>query len=809
MKKKLPMIIGMAWLVLTAVLYVYSVCTGQPDGIYTYENDGCVIQQKVYVADNDKNDGVIYEMDLYGKVTDYFSTNEFFEQGYVRKLASYSDVLYAVLEVPVAPGEDTKHAYVILEFADDMKVVRMTPMLSLYAADQLTDLVVDETGLYLATVSAEGDEASIFAVFQDQLTDPETAMQSNLQLESFLRRETEPGRTIVAASYNMGAICVRTDADLVSGPFEPDNSIRYTYSMAHMNPWQLFMLHSEYGIYWLISVAVGWLLIFLFYFLLRNHNRVVSVAMTVEAVLLVVVLGGLGTITYKQVQTTEQAKTKWVSAVLSDVINDVGNPDKLPFADDTFYTSDEYTEIYHRLCTAYARTQDDGCVDLFFADVSDFRICVSVSGRNQETVDTRYFKYGNDDVQKMIVPGSITSRKLDLDGSSYQMFAATTGELQKSGYALFGVYRSEWMDAGNLQAEWIAALIIFAIASLFCIGILLLQSADLGRLARSMQLVAGGRTDVERPRVYGGDMRVIWSALGEIQKKIRNVNYTKFLTFEAYYRFAPKNIERLLNKDSITEVTCGNVEKLNGTMALISTVGARTGSEQEIERLNRLLALIGRYQEEKDGVFVSNDGSLSMLRFLYMEKNCNTLNSSVEFLKELGELENKQAGSLAQTSLLLHYSSFVYGVAGTKQQSSAFLVSKDTDEIEHFAAWFRNRNLRLVISEIVKEREHYAGALRCIGYIQMGSNGKKMNMYEVLDAYDAREREKKCAVCERFAKALELFYQHDFYLARSAFSDILKELPNDEISKWYLFTCESYLNMEYVENVSCALCYEE
>ena len=89
------------------------------------------------------------------------------------------------------------------------------------------------------------------------LTDPETAMQSNLQLESFLRRETEPGRKIVAASYHMGAICVRTDADLVSGPFEPDNSIRYTYSMAHMNPWQLFMLHSEYGIYWLISVAVG------------------------------------------------------------------------------------------------------------------------------------------------------------------------------------------------------------------------------------------------------------------------------------------------------------------------------------------------------------------------------------------------------------------------------------------------------------------------------------------------------------------------------------------------------------------------
>ena len=222
--------------------------------------------------------------------------------------------------------------------------------------------------------------------------------------------------------------------------------------------------------------------------------------------------------------------------------------------------------------------------------------------------------------------------------------------------------------------------------------------------------------------------------------------------------------------------------------------------------MNHLLALIGRYQEEKDGVFVSNDGSLSILRFLYMEKNSSTLNSSVDFLKQLQEQEN---GRMAQTSILLHYSSFVYGVAGTNQQSSAFLVSRDTDEIERFAAWFRERNLRLVISETVKEREHYEGVLRCIGYIQMASSGKKMNMYEVLDAYDVRERERKRAICERFAQALELFYQHDFYLARSAFSDILKELPSDEISKWYLFTCESYLNMEYVEDVSCALRYEE
>ena len=396
-----------------------------------------------------------------------------------------------------------------------------------------------------------------------------------------------------------------------------------------------------------------------------------------------------------------------------------------------------------------------------------------------------------------------------VDGQNYQMLAAAPDDFTGEGYVLFGVFRDDSLDIGQWQGTLISALILFAVASLLCIGILALQAADLGRLAQGMHRVASGRTDVERPKVYGRDMRAVWSALGEIQKKIRDVNYAKFLTFEAYYRFAPKNIEKLLNKASITEVACGDVMRLQGTMAMISTVGPKTGSEEEVERINRLIALIGKYQEEKDGVFVSNDGSLSMLRFLFMERNLDTLHSAIDFLRELGEQERDTNSTIPRASILLHYSSFVYGIAGTTQQSSAFLVSPDTEEIERFAAWFREHGLRLVISETVKEREHYDGALRCIGYVQMSNSGKKMNMYEVLDAYDVRERSRKQAICEKFDRALELFYQHDFYLARSGFSDILKDLPTDEIAKWYLFTCETYLNMENAEDVPCCLRYEE
>ena len=168
MKKKLPIIIGLIWLAVTALLYVGVVWSGQPDGVYTYDNDGCTVNQKVYVTDNDKNDGVIYEMNLYGKVTDYFSTKELQEQAYIRKLTAYSGMLYAVMEVPKSSEKDAQSAYVILEFENGLNLVRMTPALSFYEADLLTDLVADENGLYIATVTADGTAASVYTVLQKQ-----------------------------------------------------------------------------------------------------------------------------------------------------------------------------------------------------------------------------------------------------------------------------------------------------------------------------------------------------------------------------------------------------------------------------------------------------------------------------------------------------------------------------------------------------------------------------------------------------------------------------------------------------------------
>ena len=75
----------------------------------------------------------------------------------------------------------------------------------------------------------------------------------------------------------------------------------------------------------------------------------------------------------------------------------------------------------------------------------------------------------------------------------------------------------------------------------------------------------------------------------------------------------------------------------------------------------------------------------------------------------------------------------------------------------------------------------------------------------MLDAYPVNERQKRAAMLEVFQKALNLFYQDDFYLARSQFMEVLKECPSDEVAKWYVFLCEKCLDSRQGEKTSLAI----
>ena len=52
----------------------------------------------------------------------------------------------------------------------------------------------------------------------------------------------------------------------------------------------------------------------------------------------------------------------------------------------------------------------------------------------------------------------------------------------------------------------------------------------------------------EKPVFIGRDIKDMWDSVTEIHKRIDEIEYAKIRILEAYFRFAPKNVEKVLGK---------------------------------------------------------------------------------------------------------------------------------------------------------------------------------------------------------------------------------------------------------------------
>ena len=129
---------------------------------------------------------------------------------------------------------------------------------------------------------------------------------------------------------------------------------------------------------------------------------------------------------------------------------------------------------------------------------------------------------------------------------------------------------------------------------------------------------------------------------------------------------------------------------------------------------------------------------------------------------------------------------------GNEDEATTYLRSMRQEVYRQILQFATQLRLGIVISEEIKNRENLNAAVRFMGYVRDGSGDVKL--YEVLDAYAANTRNARIVSLPRYNDALNSFYEKDFYIARTKFSDILKESPEDSLVRWYVFEADRYLN---------------
>ena len=339
------------------------------------------------------------------------------------------------------------------------------------------------------------------------------------------------------------------------------------------------------------------------------------------------------------------------------------------------------------------------------------------------------------------------------------------------------------------------------------IGLILFVSAnnDISRLEKAMITLASGDLEFKKPPVYGKDMNHIWNSITEICNKFREVNYEKHNIFEAYYRFAPKSIESVLQKSSISDVKSGDSAEFSGTVAIFdNSVRDRAYVRKSDAHVfpELFLKLISEYQEKGMAFLVSTNAEMSRMRVLFDKDFNRTFSFGLEYVHIIQSLNAKK--KYINSTIVVHNCNIFYSIIGNEKQSSQIMLASEIEALEESLSIFKDLKINYLMTKEALEKEIQKPETRYVGNLTVDGRREPLEIYQILDVLPRAQRELYLQMRERYEEAVELVKKKDLFLARNVFAEILRTIPDDNVSRWYIYLCEKYLE-EPSEKISLSL----
>lgn len=353
---------------------------------------------------------------------------------------------------------------------------------------------------------------------------------------------------------------------------------------------------------------------------------------------------------------------------------------------------------------------------------------------------------------------------------------------------------------------FVYGVIFLAAGSLLAGAALFLQECEIIRVISLLTAVAEGREGWERLKqdrwgngIRSSETRLLYQSLRQLAERAMKTDYRRYQALLAYYRFAPKEVERILEKQSILDVRPSDSVHVEGILAFVSFFAdAMPEEEEQLQQINDKYALLDRVCQTHGGIVLSAENDLGALQILFRE----TAKQAVAFGLELAA-KGGEAKEGRPPLILLHKTSFFYGVAGDEKQTYPYIHSGEMKVLQRYADELCAMGVRMAVTDRVYEIISHERQSRYIGFVE--GNGYTFRLYEILDAYPVKERLGRTETGERFREAMQLFYQDDFYLSRNLFTEVVKSCPSDAAAKRYVFLCESCLRGDVGKVTSHAL----
>ena len=325
-------------------------------------------------------------------------------------------------------------------------------------------------------------------------------------------------------------------------------------------------------------------------------------------------------------------------------------------------------------------------------------------------------------------------------------------------------------------------LIVFLIYAYLCMPV--------QRVEKITRRLSDGRVREESFEVGNSkQFKTIESALEKINYNYKEKENIAKQTDLEVEKFIPKEFLKFLGKTSITELELGNQVQKNATTFYcdISNLDKQNMTltlEENFNFINSYLNVISPIIRKFDGFIEKYLGDGILAVFSRPE---NAMECSTAVCRAI-EIKNHSQKSLPNINvrISIHTGEIILGVVGEQQRKSPTIVS----DVVNLANKMEEINL-LMGTKVVFSRQtlnelpaKYQFAYRNIGSLTL-ENGERTSLYENLEVYPRRKREKLIRLKRNFEDGVRFFNEGAYLKAKSYFRDVLKYVSDDKASYIY------------------------
>lgn len=360
--------------------------------------------------------------------------------------------------------------------------------------------------------------------------------------------------------------------------------------------------------------------------------------------------------------------------------------------------------------------------------------------------------------------------------------------------------------AGGMACGLLAALLFIWVEYL---------TMPLRNLKRYMDRISAGNYQILKRGRSNDEVSEVWFSVTNMCQSLEERRYRSRQLIKSYYRFVPRDIHRVFEKESIVDLAAGEVRKVQGLVGMVSVqnreeIREKLADEEYMDMIKDLFLLITETVENHGGILASGEFDLSGIKILFLGEVDEAIAFGLDLLALCRE-RRREGKEGPELFFLLHRTAYLYGLAGDGEQSLPFFVSGEMEYLSVQMKQFHGTGTGMVMTGEALDDTDRKPENRYIGFVKLSESGTRCELYEILGGCPEAVRTAKRQSVEKFQEGLELYGRNDFYLARNAFLAVLRECPQDGIARWYLFASEHYFNsgVEHRADHSLFIPFEE